>query len=51
MLVGGSSGMAAFAAVQLAHELERGPDDAVIVVLLPGLAAAATSPRSSTTSG
>jgi cystathionine beta-synthase len=36
MLVGGSSGMAAFAAVQLAHELSReGRDDAVIVVLLP----------------
>jgi cystathionine beta-synthase len=36
MLVGGSSGMAAFAAVQLAHELtEAGRDDAVIVVLLP----------------
>ncbi len=36
LLVGGSSGMAAFAAVQLAHELtEDGRDDAVIVVLLP----------------
>ncbi len=36
LLVGGSSGMAAFAAVQLAHELtEQGRDDAVIVVLLP----------------
>jgi cystathionine beta-synthase len=36
MLVGGSSGMAAFAAVQLAHELgAEGRDDAVIVVLLP----------------
>jgi cystathionine beta-synthase len=36
MLVGGSSGMAAFAAVQLAHELtEVGGDAAVIVVLLP----------------
>ncbi|MEP7089090.1 MAG: pyridoxal-phosphate dependent enzyme, partial [Nocardioidaceae bacterium] len=36
LLVGGSSGMAAFAAVQLAHELTReGRDDAVIVVLLP----------------
>ncbi len=38
LLVGGSSGMAAFAAVQLAHELEAQPDhgaDAVIVVLLP----------------
>jgi cystathionine beta-synthase len=37
MLVGGSSGMAAFAAVQLAHELsdEPGNEDAVIVVLLP----------------
>jgi cystathionine beta-synthase len=36
MLVGGSSGMAAFAAVQLAHELsEQGREDAVIVVLLP----------------
>src|SRR6476659_8118086 len=37
MLVGGSSGMAAFAAVQLAHELEGTPegDGAVIVVLLP----------------
>ncbi|MDN7120455.1 cystathionine beta-synthase [Nocardioides sp. ChNu-153] len=37
MLVGGSSGMAAFAAVQLAHELEGTPEgkDAVIVVLLP----------------
>jgi cystathionine beta-synthase len=36
MLVGGSSGMAAFAAVQLAKELdEAGQHDAVIVVLLP----------------
>jgi cystathionine beta-synthase len=36
MLVGGSSGMAAFAAVQLAHELSaEGKDDAVVVVLLP----------------
>ncbi len=36
LLVGGSSGMAAFAAVQLAHELtEQGRDDAVVVVLLP----------------
>jgi len=36
MLVGGSSGMAAFAAVQLAQELtEQGRDDAVVVVLLP----------------
>ena len=36
MLVGGSAGMAAFAARQLAHELaEQGRDDAVIVVLLP----------------
>jgi cystathionine beta-synthase len=36
MLVGGSSGMAAFAAVQLARELQaEGRDDAVIVVLLP----------------
>lgn len=37
LLVGGSSGMAAFAAIQLAHELSREPggDDAVIVVLLP----------------
>jgi cystathionine beta-synthase len=36
MLVGGSSGMAAYAARQLAHELhEQGRDDAVIVVLLP----------------
>jgi cystathionine beta-synthase len=36
MLVGGSSGMAAFAAVQLAHELQaEGRDDAVVVVLLP----------------
>jgi cystathionine beta-synthase len=36
MLVGGSSGMAAFAAVQLAHELtDAGRDDAVVVVLLP----------------
>jgi cystathionine beta-synthase len=34
LLVGGSSGMAAYAAVQLARELE-GQDDAVIVVLLP----------------
>ncbi|MCW2781017.1 MAG: cystathionine beta-synthase [Marmoricola sp.] len=33
MLVGGSSGMAAFAAIQLAHELND--PDAVIVVLLP----------------
>jgi cystathionine beta-synthase len=37
LLVGGSSGMAAFAAIQLAHELtgQPGADDAVIVVLLP----------------
>ncbi len=37
LLVGGSSGMAAFAAVQLAHELAGTPEgeDAVIVVLLP----------------
>ena len=36
LLVGGSSGMAAFAARQLAHELaEEGRTDAVIVVLLP----------------
>ncbi len=38
MLVGGSAGMAAFAAVQLAQELDAQPDyqgDAVIVVLLP----------------
>jgi cystathionine beta-synthase len=36
MLVGGSSGMAAYAARQLAHELhEQGQDDAIIVVLLP----------------
>ena len=36
MLVGGSSGMAAFAARQLAHELAAaGQQDAVIVVLLP----------------
>ncbi|MCY7399363.1 MAG: cystathionine beta-synthase [Nocardioides sp.] len=36
MLVGGSSGMAAFAARQLAHELAAaGETDAVIVVLLP----------------
>jgi cystathionine beta-synthase len=37
MLVGGSSGMAAYAAVQLAHELDGTPEgkDAVIVVLLP----------------
>jgi cystathionine beta-synthase len=36
LLVGGSSGMAAFAAVQLAKELsDAGDDDAVIVVLLP----------------
>ncbi|MEP6815053.1 MAG: pyridoxal-phosphate dependent enzyme, partial [Marmoricola sp.] len=37
LLVGGSSGMAAFAAVQLAKELDARPDgdDAVIVVLLP----------------
>jgi cystathionine beta-synthase len=37
MLVGGSSGMAAFAAIQLAHELEGTPEGegAVIVVLLP----------------
>ena len=33
LLVGGSSGMAAFAAVQLAHELDD--PDAVVVVLLP----------------
>ncbi len=37
MLVGGSSGMAAYAAVQLARELDGTPEgrDAVIVVLLP----------------
>ncbi|MGN6781988.1 MAG: cystathionine beta-synthase [Marmoricola sp.] len=37
LLVGGSSGMAAFAAVQLAKELEGTPEgeEAVIVVLLP----------------
>ncbi|BBH17991.1 cystathionine beta-synthase [Nocardioides baekrokdamisoli] len=36
LLVGGSSGMAAYAARQLAHELSRsGRTDAVIVVLLP----------------
>jgi cystathionine beta-synthase len=37
LLVGGSSGMAAFAAIQLAHELSADPaaEDAVIVVLLP----------------
>ncbi len=37
LLVGGSSGMAAYAAIQLAHELDGTPegDDAVIVVLLP----------------
>src|SRR4051812_6287722 len=37
MLVGGSSGMAAYAAVQLAHELDGTAEgrDAVIVVLLP----------------
>jgi cystathionine beta-synthase len=36
LLVGGSSGMAAFAARTLAHELHAaGQDDAVIVVLLP----------------
>jgi cystathionine beta-synthase len=36
LLVGGSSGMAAYAARQLAHELaEAGQTDAVIVVLLP----------------
>ena len=36
MLVGGSSGMAAYAAAQLARELaEEGRTDAVIVVLLP----------------
>ncbi|HET6652326.1 MAG TPA: cystathionine beta-synthase [Nocardioides sp.] len=37
LLVGGSSGMAAYAAVQLAHELDGTPEgeDAVIVVLLP----------------
>ncbi|GAB2445069.1 cystathionine beta-synthase [Nocardioides hungaricus] len=37
LLVGGSSGMAVHAAVQLAHELAGTPegDDAVIVVLLP----------------
>jgi cystathionine beta-synthase len=33
LLVGGSSGMAAFAAIQLAHELDD--PDAVVVVLLP----------------
>ena len=36
MLVGGSAGMAAFAARQLAHELvAEGRNDAVVVVLLP----------------
>ncbi len=37
LLVGGSSGMAAFAAIQLAHELSEQPDaeDKVVVVLLP----------------
>ncbi|HEY0950928.1 cystathionine beta-synthase [Nocardioides sp.] len=37
LLVGGSSGMAVHAAVQLAHEIEGTPEgeDAVIVVLLP----------------
>ena len=37
LLVGGSSGMAAYAAIQLAHELEGTPEGehAVIVVLLP----------------
>ena len=36
LLVGGSSGMAAFAAAKLAHELaDQGREDAVIVVLLP----------------
>ena len=37
LLVGGSSGMAAFAAIQLAREVaaEPGGEDAVIVVLLP----------------
>jgi cystathionine beta-synthase len=37
LLVGGSSGMAAFAAVQLAQELDAASDsgDAVVVVLLP----------------
>jgi len=37
LLVGGSSGMAAYAAVQVAHELAEQPDgaDAVVVVLLP----------------
>ena len=37
LLVGGSSGMAAYAAMQLAQELDGTPegDDAVIVVLLP----------------
>lgn len=37
LLVGGSSGMAVHAAIQLAHELEGTPEgeDAVIVVLLP----------------
>ena len=36
MLVGGSAGMAAFAARQVAHELaEEGRTDAVVVVLLP----------------
>ena len=36
LLVGGSSGMAAFAAVQLAHELSAsGDENSVVVVLLP----------------
>jgi cystathionine beta-synthase len=35
LLVGGSSGMAAYAAVQLAKELSEAGQDAVIVVLLP----------------
>ena len=48
LLVGGSCGMAAAAAVRLAAELDD--PDAVIVVLLP-TGAAATSARSSTTAG
>jgi cystathionine beta-synthase len=37
LLVGGSSGMAAYAAIQVAHELadQPGGEDAVVVVLLP----------------
>ena len=53
LLVGGSSGMAAYAARQLAHELAGTPEgqDAVDRGAAARTPGAATSPRSSTTSG